>query len=295
MDFLSLSKFRANRLHRQAQTFSDEGNDDAALALYQKCLALDPTRSASLYNMGLIYKYRGDWQKSLEFNSRAYELSPSDEASRWNLAIAATALRRWSVARKAWRDNGLELADVNEPITMELGQTPVRLNSKDAGEVVWGKRIDPVRVLIESIPFPESGFRCNDIVLHDGAAVGCRVIEGQEYPVFNVLELFESSKTSTYVAHIRVSTPDDMEWLARLAGATGLVMEDWTANVRTLCSQCSEGTPHEAHDSNGEKAWITERKIGFGCSFPAQMDEIVAAYQKRSTLEIYKVTLALSA
>lgn len=295
MGFLSLSKFRANRMHRQAQTLSDEGNDDAALVLYQKCLAIDPARSTSLYNIGLIYKYRGDWAKSLEFNLRAYELSPSDEASRWNLAIAATALRRWSLARRAWSDNGFEVADGNEPLVMDLGRTPVRLNPNQDGEVVWGRRIDPVRVMIESVPFPESGFRCNDIVLHDGAAVGLRVIRGREYPVFNVLELFEASKISTFVASIRASAPEQVEWLAQLADATGVVMEDWTGSVKTVCSLCSEGTPHEFHEIEGEKAWNSERKVGFGCAAAEQIDEMVAACKKSASVEIYEVALALSA
>jgi tetratricopeptide (TPR) repeat protein len=295
VSFFSLSKYRAARMHRQAQMHSAQGDDQAALELYEKCLTLDRARPTTLYNIGLIYKYRGDWEKSLEFNARAYDLSPSDEASRWNLAIAATALRRWSVARRAWRDNGLVLADIDEPISMDFGQTPIRLNPKTDGEVVWGRRIDPVRAVIESVPLPESRFRCNDVVLHDGAATGYRVIKGREYPVFNVLELFEPSKTSTYVAHIRVTGPEQIEWLARLAETTGVVMEDWTGNVRTLCSQCSEGTPHESHDTEGQKLWNTDRRIGFGCSVPNQINEIIAACKASATLEIFEVALALSA
>ena len=292
---MNLAKFRAGRLHSQAQALSNGGDDEAALQLYLKCVALDPSRPTSLYNIGLIYKYRGDWEKSLEFNARAYALCPSDAASRWNLAIAATALRRWAVARKAWRDSGLALDDGNEPVKMDFGKTPVRLNPNERGEVVWGRRIDPVRVIIESVPSPESGFLCNDIVLHDGAARGYRVIDGREYPVFNVLQLFEPSKISTYVAHIRVATPEQFEWLARLADAKGLAMEDWTGNIRMLCRQCSEGTPHESHDTDGDEAWNTERRVGFGCSSQEQIDEIVAACKESAVLEICTVVLGLSA
>ncbi|HEX4997290.1 MAG TPA: tetratricopeptide repeat protein [Terriglobia bacterium] len=290
-----LARYRATQLHRQAQARSEEGNNDAALALYAECLALDPNRSTSLYNVGLIYKYRGDWEKSFEFNSRAYALSPSDEASRWNLAIAATALRRWSVARKAWKDNGLDVSEGDAPINMNLGVTPVRLNPDDAGEVVWGRRIDPVRVVVESVPFPESGFRSRDVVLHDGAPVGFRNVEGRQYPVFNVLELFEPSNFSTYVARVRISTQDQMKQLAQLADAAGVVMEDWTGSVRQLCKQCSEGTPHETHDQNGEKTWNTARRVGLACSDPDRIEEIVAACESRRLLDFEEVTLELSA
>lgn len=130
------NRCRADRLHRQAQACSRAGDEDAALALYAKCVALDPDYASAFYNIGLIHKYRGEWEKSFAFNARAYELSPGDQASRWNLAIAATALRRWSVARRAWRDNGLNVPDGEGPITMELGMTPVRLHPEGAANGV---------------------------------------------------------------------------------------------------------------------------------------------------------------
>ena len=165
-------RMRADRLHDKARDLSDSGKDDEALRIYEQALALDPDRSTTLYNMGLIHKYRGNWQESFELNARAYELAPEDEAARWNWAIAATALRRWDVARRLWADNGIALEGESGPIEMNFGLTPVRLNPESDGEVVWARRIDPVRAVIKSIPFPESGFRYNDVVLHDGAAVG---------------------------------------------------------------------------------------------------------------------------
>ena len=295
MGLLNFAKNRADRLHQKAQAESEAGNVDAALSLYEKCLTLDPDRPATLYNVGLIYKYRGEWEASLACNSKANALDPSDEAARWNLGIAATALRRWPIARRAWKANGIEMPDVDEPICMNFGRTPVRLNPDSSGEVVWGRRIDPVRVVIESIPYPESGYRFNDIVLHDGAPTGVRVVGEREYSVFNVLELFESSKMSTYVAVATVGTPDDMEHLSRIAESMGIEAEDWTGNVRVLCKQCSEGVPHDAHDQEGEQAWSTERKIGLACEAPSQIDEFVKDCRNGENLEIRDVALGLGA
>lgn len=81
---------QAAELH--AQAWALEGRDDEAMRLYRKALALDPGRPTTLYNLGLIRKYRGEWAESLDFNRRAVELDPDDEAANWNLAIAATAL-----------------------------------------------------------------------------------------------------------------------------------------------------------------------------------------------------------
>ena len=295
MRLFNLAKSRADRLHRQAQAESEAGNSEAALALYEKCLAVDPERPATLYNIGLIHKYRKEWDKSLAFNSRAYALDSADEAVRWNLAIAATALRRWSIARKTWIACGIEMSDVDEPITMNFGKTPVRLNPDAGGEVVWGTRIDPVRVVIDSIPYPESGYRFADVVLHDGAPMGSRIVGEREYSVFNVLELFEPSKHSTYVASVDVPDPAGLERLSRIAADCGVEMEDWTATVRTLCKQCSEGVPHDAHDQEGNKAWNLERRIGLACEVSAQIDRLVNRCRNEADLETRSVALALRA
>lgn len=292
MAFALFNRYRADRLHRQAQACSRAGDEDAALALYAKCVALDPDYASAFYNMGLIHKYRGEWEQSFAFNTMAYELSPGDEASRWNLAITATALRRWSVARRAWRDNGLDVPDGEGPIMMELGLTPVRLHPESSGEVVWAQRIDPVRARIISIPFPESGFRLHDVVLHDGAAVGARVVDGREYPVFNVLELFESSDLSTYVLELRASTADRIASLERVANDVGVTMEDWTANVRSLCRQCSEGIPHDTHDHLPDPTWQVERRIGLAASEQSQLDAVVEACSTIDGLVLGQLTVA---
>lgn len=93
MKLFNLNKKKAQKLHEQGQDLSDEGKDVEAIELYLKAIALDPTKSESFYNIGLIYKYQNEWLLSLEHNQKAYGLAPDDEAARWNLAIAATALR----------------------------------------------------------------------------------------------------------------------------------------------------------------------------------------------------------
>lgn len=70
-------------------------HDDEALKHYLDALRLDPKRSNTLHNIGLIYKCRGAWKESLEFNRGAQSFDPDDEAINWNWAIAATALRDW--------------------------------------------------------------------------------------------------------------------------------------------------------------------------------------------------------
>jgi hypothetical protein len=251
----------AQKFHEQGQALSDEGRDQEAIGAYQKAIELNPKKSESFYNIGLIYKYQGAWDKSLEYNAKAHELDPESEAARWNLAIAATALRRWDIARSAWKDNGIALDGESGPINMDFGMIPVRLNPDDSGEVVWATRIDPVRARIESVPYRESGFKHGDIVLHDGAAVGYRKVDAQEYPVFNVLELFESSVFRTAIASVAIASDDDLKVLEEIFSGTKHEFEDWST-IRTLCKQCSEGRPHEHHDEGLAGEWVAERTLG---------------------------------
>ena len=276
LDLIFAKKRNAQTLHDAARAIEDEGNGEQAIALYQQAIEADPEKSESYYNIGLIYKYRKDWPKSFEYNRRANALDPEDEAARWNLAIAATALRDWTTAREAWKDQGITLQGEGQ-INDNFGQTPVRLNPDgDNAEVVWARRLDPVRARIENIPMPSSGYRCGDIVLHDGAAVGYRMLGERECAVFNVLELFEPSRLATFELLVDLTTRDDTEHLLKSFRTAELDVEDWTASFRVLCRQCSEGRPHEQHDQHAtanDGTWQVRRHIGVAA---ARQDEIEA-------------------
>jgi tetratricopeptide (TPR) repeat protein len=271
-------KKRAQQLHEAASALDAAGEADEAIATYKMAIAADPMKSESYYNIGLIYKYRNEWNESLEFNQRAYSLDPQDEAARWNLAIAATALRDWKTARSAWHDQGLNFDSLEGPINSDFGQTPVRLNPTASAEVVWARRIDPVRARIESIPMPESGYRCGDIVLHDGAAVGYRMLGEHERPVFNVLELFEASSLSTFQLQIDLETREAADQLLERFSAANIDVEDWTASFQTLCKQCSEGRPHEQHEHHGVRdagSWQVRRRIGIAALALGDIDAVL--------------------
>ena len=104
------------------------------------------------YNLGLEAKYEGNWAESLAQNQRADKLRPGDEATLWNLGIAATALREWDEARRAWKACGIEVNDGPGEVIMPRMSGCVRLDPKGAAEVVWGTRIDPARTIIASVP-----------------------------------------------------------------------------------------------------------------------------------------------
>jgi hypothetical protein len=272
------NRLRAGELHDQAQALEGK-DDDGALRLYHEALVLNSERPETLYNIGLIHKYRGEWAESMEYNRRSVELDPEDESSNWNLAIAATALCDWATARAAWRHLGIDVGDGDGPIEADFGQTPVRLNPEDRGEVVWGRRIDPVRVCIQNIPYPASGFRARDVVLHDGAPTGKRVWEGREYSVFNVLQLHAPSRMTTFELEVEAESPDDVEALDAAMEEQGCRVEDWTASVRILCKACSEGVPHEHHDNESrDEGWAALRVLGAAAESAASLQAALARW-----------------
>jgi hypothetical protein len=232
---------------------------DEQIAVYGDYLKNHAKDHRIWFDLGLAHKRLRQWSACADANLRALELSkkPGNPAW-WNLGIAATALRNWSLARQAWRGYGLEIADGDEPIECNYGNTPVRLHEE---EIVWGDRIDPARVIIRSVPFPESGYRWGDVVLHDGSPNGERHDGNRVVPVFDVLERWSASEIPTLKAYVHCGAAEDSEALVDLFSDRHFAAEDWSANVRQLCKACSEGLP-DYHD-HPQGVISTERTFGF--------------------------------
>jgi hypothetical protein len=271
---------RAEELHDQGVAKSDAGDNDAALALYLEALALDRARPETLYNAGLIYKYRRDWEHSLRYNRLAFELRPDDPATNWNLAIAATGLKDWRSAREVWKRLGMKIDEGDEPIVGDFGIAPIRLNgfeeSGDAVEVVWASRLSPVTARILNIPTPEAKFRYGDVVLHDGAGTGTRKdAEGHERPVFNAFELLEPSDFITFEVHIEAPDEKALESLRAASEAADVEFEDWTA-MHFFCRECSEGKAPDSHEhAKTSIAWESSRRVGMAARDFAPVEEVL--------------------
>ncbi|MDG4857527.1 hypothetical protein P8605_05030, partial [Streptomyces sp. T-3] len=167
---------------------------------------------------------------------------------------------------------------------MELGSAAVRLSPEGEAEVVWGRRLDPARIEVLSIPLPSSGRRWGEVVLHDGVPHGERTTAaGQSYPVFDEIELWAPSPVPTWVVLLEAATEADRDALERLAAEAGFAAEDWSSSVRLLCRMCSESRmpsdegdgehldPHD-HSEPGHPGplghrtagalWVPERECG---------------------------------
>jgi tetratricopeptide (TPR) repeat protein len=297
--FLS-KRARASRANERGRALASVGRAQEAIAEYERAHRLAPDWSMPAFNLGLQYKYAGDWTRALEYNQRATELDPEDQGGWWNLGIAATALGRWDVARSAWQAAGLRVPDGDGPPDFPCGRTPIRLNPDADGEVVWSDRLDPARARIVSIPLAESGFRFADIVLHDGATKGHRRLGNRDVPVFDCLQLLTPSSFSTWVAevepHAAPATPD-WSWsdlLEDLAAERGLAAEDWTRSVARICKECSEGRPHAAHER--ENSGAGPHRVAIAAHDTEQVHSLLDEWRRRTdAARVLTVDVVLSA
>lgn len=231
-------------------------------------------RANAEYNAALEAKYLRNWEASLLGNERAQEIRPGDEATLWNLAIAATALGKWDRARFAWRELGIEVLDDEGEVHTRTSMACVRLDPDGVGEVVWGTRLDPARMQIDNVPLPTSGRRYGDIVLNDGAPEGTRTAFGREYPVFNELGLWQRSSYSTFEAAVVIPGTAAFESLEELCKQQDVAVENW-ATIRILCAACSRGNPGEhACAQDGDQ----ERRIGFATKSEAALRQTLQTW-----------------
>ena len=270
--------FRANSARKRGAEALQAGRFDDAVDAFTRAIEHTPESSAMWFNLGLAHKFRRDWPASLEANLRAAELDATNQEAIWNAGVAATAVRDEERAAWAWDTLGFEHGEKPGLPGKNYATTPVRLNPEPDGdgEVVWGWRIDPCRIRIHNVPFPESGHRWDDVVLHDVVPRGERQFNGETYPVFDELLRMEPSPYESVQVEVVCPSESDSEALATLFYENGLGAEDWTAKVQWLCATCSLGSPHGHEQSNGELTPLRS----FGLAGPtARVRELLAEWQ----------------
>jgi tetratricopeptide (TPR) repeat protein len=253
----------AESLNSLGSNLIAKGHHSAGRQTYELAIRADKTWSVPWYNLGLHCKNTGHWRESLQYNQRALALNTEDQAAWWNLGIAATALKDWNEARRAWKACGIALNDGDGEVLMPAVSACVRLDPEGRGEVVWGLRLDPARIVVMNVPLPESGYRFHDIILNDGASNGVRQDgRGDEVPVFDQLSLWKVSEYSTFAARLQVSNPTAEENLTKIGDENEIGIEDWST-VRMICSSCSRGNPGP-HDCKAKPLEDGTRRFGFG-------------------------------
>ncbi len=265
-------------LHEHAYQAMERGALAQASSDFDALLRTEPANRYYHYMRGLVAKYQFDWETSLRRNLRAIELSDdSSEGEHWNAAIAATALGKWTEARRLWTSVGIRLPDGEGPIEGNFGVAVVRLSPWQGGETVFVRRIDPARARLLNVPLPESGHRFGDIVLHDGAATGHRFDGEHEVPVFNELVRLKPSEFQTFVVFVSCDSRESLQALLDATGPGIGYSEDWTHSVRQICLRCSYGTAH-THDREESTDWQSDRNLGIAAQSRKSVDKLLGAW-----------------
>ena len=295
MDTASRSALLVAAMDRHAACPAEDV--EAQDEVLREIVRLDPRQEWAWFDLGLHAKWRRDWAACRRYNEQALSTAGVlvGNPAAWNLGIAATALGDLAIARRAWSAFGVTLPTGNPPMGNDptgsphpgdtpgtapdagLGPTPVRLNPDPRfpgqsplvidgrfgkTEVVWCRRLCPARAVVTNVPFPESGHRFGDVVLHDGEPVGERTVDGRAYPVFDELDRLVDSSLPTLLVSVRCPLPDDAEALSTAFREAELAAEDWTASPEALCDACVGGGACREHGSAGGTSWESDRSFG---------------------------------
>ena len=226
------------------QAFEAEDWDRAA-DLLEQAAAADPDGSGSAalwFDAALGHKFRRDWPEAYRLGREAAARAAreQEDPAFWNLGIAATILRDWATARDAWAGYGVSLPPGDGQIDDDFGMTAIRIATPTGQEVVWATRLCPARARLLSVPF-DPARRFGEVVVHDGAPNGERVVDGRRYPVFDELAQFEESELATLSVTVIASAPDDVEALLTVFQERDLGAEVLGSGA-LLCKCCSEGS-----------------------------------------------------
>lgn len=274
--------YQHDRALKQANACCKTDDYAGAAKHFQAAREAMPSSWDAQFGVGVAMKWLCRWEECLEASQNATQLRHDRIGAWWNLGIASTALGKWRLARQAWREANIQVEINDEPLEMKAGNSPVRLKTTN-NEVVWCQRLDPARARIQNVPSPESAHRYGDVVLVDGEPVGSRRHGGRDFPVFNELQILEASTFGTFVIEIEHPTQEEAQALEML-GNDDVHIEDWS-NIRLICKQCSEGTPHEHHDEDASE-FPPVRSFAIAARTEAEIAPVLASWQTSSAVSI---------
>ena len=140
------------------------GDYDEAVALFRRCITLDPENAAGYDAIGLASASKGDYDSMIVYCARAVALEPDDSRYHTDLAVAYHTRRLWSLAYH----HAIVALDANPKQVRCLrvaGDVAYRLGDKRSAEVFFERslEIDPnngaILIYIARYHFKRGQFR----------------------------------------------------------------------------------------------------------------------------------------
>lgn len=212
--------------YAEAQRYEAAGDVYHAFKLYKQLVKKVPEWPLPYLALARMYHKRKEWKPAFHYFKKTVALLPDQREAWWSLGIAATALKKWRLARSIWSKFGLT----------ELQAKPegLRLSYNGLFEILWIKAIDPARAKILSIPHPASGFRFRDIVLYERKAVGHHIVNHKRVVVYNEMGLFKRSPFTTFSCLLHNVDEKQIEQLEKLCYDDRIGFEIWSNAARTM-------------------------------------------------------------
>jgi tetratricopeptide (TPR) repeat protein len=258
-------------LFEQALVYDRKGDSYSAIKLYKRIVRMAPEWPASYFQLGVIYKYRREWKQALHFNKKTVAIVPANKDAWWNLAIAATALKKWRIARNVWAKFGVGSRPL-EPVS-------VRLTYGGQYEILGVQPLDPARGVIVNIPHPASGRRYQDVVLLDGTVSGYHVADRRKYPVFEELGLFKQSAFRTYSCRLHLENPGDLYLLEELCSDAGIGFEIWSNATRVFANTTAGKLPEYHGPESGDQPAKGEVTAAFAAHREKEVFQVLNSWQ----------------
>ncbi len=209
-----------------AQQYEAAGDLYHAFKLYKQLIKHAPEWPDPYLALAKLYHERQEWKPSFYYFKKAVSFFPDRREAWWSLGIAATALKKWSVARSVWSKFGIT----------KMGKAPegLRLAYNGIFEILWMQALDPARGQILSIPHPDSGYRFRDILLYERKPIGHHIVNQKRVVVYKEMGLFKRSPFDTHSCLLHDVNAEQIDRLEKLCYDGRLGFEVWSNAARGM-------------------------------------------------------------
>lgn len=221
-----MSPRELQQLLDEANRYEELGDTYHAVKLYKRLTRLAPDWFPPFLRLGFIYHQRREWKPAFHYFKKTVALTTDCREAWWSLGMAATAQKKWRIARSVWAKFGLT----------DLPRKPegLRLSYDGSFEILWMLPLDPARAQIVSIPHPASGYRYREVLLYERKPIGHHIVNRRRVPVYEEMGLFKSSPFQTFSCLLHTKEVTAVQRLERLCHTANLGFEVWSNASRGM-------------------------------------------------------------
>ncbi|MEM1215149.1 MAG: tetratricopeptide repeat protein [Bacteroidota bacterium] len=223
------------QLFEEARRYEALGDSYHAIKLYKRIVKLVPEWMPPYLALGRQYHQRHEWKPCYHYFKKTVALAPDEREAWWGLGMAATALKKWRVARSVWSKFGMG----------KISPQPegLRLTYNGQFEILWMRPESPAHGRILSIPHPDSGFHYGDLVMYERKPIGHHIVDQRRVPVYAEFGHFKRSPYQTFSCLVHHVTEKQILQLEQMCYSARLGFEVWSNAARGMVLDHPEAFP----------------------------------------------------